>query len=107
MDENNTALYGDDQHSSKYPIKGKKTKILKDTFEQSIVSENEKFPPESNVFLVHKRNTKKELKIGRSLYVFNGNEKISVPKEVINHTDFKGQEKYFVIKEAEYAYKSS
>lgn len=51
------------------------------------------------VVLVHNRNTKKELVIGREYYTFWGRERLTVPRSVITHSDFKGQEKYFLIKE--------
>jgi len=74
--------------------------MIKDQFEQSEVEEKNKYPAKiKEVTLVHKRNTKKELHIGRKTYIFWGHEGISVSKDVVNHPDFKGQEKYFLIKE--------
>ena len=71
---------------------------VNEKFKQSKVDEEVKYPLKvKKTFLVHKRNTKKELNIGRKIYTFWGHEKIPVPKDVISHPDFKGQEKYFLI----------
>ena len=94
MAKNKSTDDGYDQFNSDYPVESE------DKFEQSKPEETRKYPSKSKeIFLVHKRNTKKELHIGRKVYTFNGHEKVEVPVEVINHSDFKGQEKYFLIKE--------
>lgn len=87
-------------NNNKYPS----SDPVENSFEQSTPpDESKKFPPRKvdNVFLVHKRNTKKELHIGRKVYTFWGHEKLSVSKEVISHSDFENQRKYFLVKEEE------
>ena len=73
-----------------------------ESYEQSRKEDNKNFPKKidaKTVTIVHKRNTKKELHIGRKVYTFWGHISLEVPIEVISHPDFKSQEKYFLIKE--------
>lgn len=85
-------------HNNKYPSNDS----IGISFKQSTPpDESKNFPPKKvdEIFLVHKRNIKKELRIGRKVYTFWGHEKIKVPKKVISHPDFENQRKYFLIKE--------
>jgi hypothetical protein len=99
-------------NDNKYPSSDS---IKEDLFEQSKEIGEKKYPSKENekekkypskenvniktVHLKHNRSTKKELHIGRQVYTFWGYEELEVPIEVINHTDFQSQRKYFLIKE--------
>jgi hypothetical protein len=62
--------------------------------------DSEKSKVQKTVTLVFKQNRHKELHVAGNVYHFWGAERITVPKEVITHPDFKTQEHYFTVKEA-------
>jgi hypothetical protein len=50
------------------------------------------------VTLTFKKNRTKELHVNKKIYRFNGPQSIDVPREVIEHSDFVNQRKYFLVK---------
>ncbi len=54
---------------------------------------------DKKVILVFKGNRRFELYIGKKLLVFNPKEAKEVDAKIVEHTDFKRQENYFVVKE--------
>ena len=93
MAKNDTTINDDDKLDSKYPVEEEK-------FKQSEPEKIKKYPAKTKkFFLVHKRNTKKELHINRETYTFWGHESLEVPESVIKNPDFENQRKYFLIKE--------
>ena len=80
---------------------------MKEKYEQSTANEKNvvgkeqnKVAPSSEVILMFKQNRKFELRIGRNYYIFNGREKVKVPRSVVEHPDFTHEiQKYFVVQE--------
>lgn len=57
---------------------------------------------EETVSVMFRQNRKYELKLGRKIFIFEGREKKSIPKSLIDHKDFTPIiKKYFVIQEDE------
>jgi hypothetical protein len=87
----------DNQHVGNNPV----------NFEQS--SDGPDVPGENNdpdvpgkkdtVILVFKQNRKKELHIGRDVYTFWGASSLTVPRSVVEHSDFKNHRREFLVKE--------
>jgi hypothetical protein len=55
-------------------------------------------PAKHGVTVVFRQNRKFDLHVGRSVLVFEGREAKQIPKEWLQHPDFKQVAKYFVVK---------